>query len=734
MGEVRTVRQDRAALLRATLLAGAALAGLSAPAAAQTAEGDAGAGGTMTLPTLEVTGTAAPEDPRGPVDGYVATRGTTGTKTDTPILETPQSISVITADRMEAIGAIRFQDVLGYTAGVDVANYGSDSRYDFALVRGFDIFTSYYRDGLPLRGNNSWSFWQIENYGLERVELLRGPSSVLYGQSSPGGVLNVISKRPTQEPLREIEVTLGTQSRRQVAADLSGPLDEAGEFTYRLTGLYRDAELFDGDMPDDRIYVAPALTWAPTERTHLTFLANYLGIRAGVYSHGIPEVGTLVPTPAGGHASEATFTGDPEFNQFDQDQWQLGYEFEHRFSEAVQVRQNLRYAELDVDYRHVYPNGYVPVNADPTDPDNYRFLDRSLFGSREHVRSFTLDNQLQLGFDTGFLRHTLLVGLDYQDSTFDQVTSFGLDPNLFDLLAPVYGGPLVLPAPYVDATASLDQTGVYLQDQIRLGERWTLTLGGRFDTAGSDVADHLAGGRTMVEDDAFTGRAGLVYLAPNGLAPYLSYSESFVPTLTFDPVSGTPFAPEKAHQYEVGLRYQPPGRSDLYSLALFDLTRENYITYDVNFVPSQTGEIQVRGLELEATFSPLADLNLILAYTWTPEADVTRSADPSQIGKQANAVPEHKASLWADYGFDFGLDVGLGVRFVGTTRGVNETASIDVPAYTLVDARLAYELQRWRLAVNFRNLADETYIATCSFGSCFYGDGRSVVASLAYRW
>ncbi|KAG1454949.1 hypothetical protein G6F57_015392 [Rhizopus arrhizus] len=247
---------------------------------------EADARGATTLPAVTVTGSA--ESAAGPVDGYLAKRSATGTKTDSTILETPQSISVVSADFIKEIGASRLKESLSYTPGINTSPWGSDSRFDWTIIRGFDAQTpGYYLDGLQLRNNNSWAVWQTEVYGAERIEVLRGPTSVLYGQNGAGGMINVVSKRPTEEPLHEMEVQVGNNARRQVAADFSGPVDEAGKVLYRITGLARDAELPASGLPNDRFYIAPALTIKPSSDTTLTLLSHYLRVRDGILAEDL---------------------------------------------------------------------------------------------------------------------------------------------------------------------------------------------------------------------------------------------------------------------------------------------------------------------------------------------------------------------------------------------------------------------------------------------------------------
>ncbi len=739
---MRTLPLPRQRLLNASLVAafGTAATLWSLSAAAQTTAPAATPSdaqpATSTLPPVTVSADA---EEGNHVSGYLARRSATGSKTDTPIIETPQSISVVTSDRMDAIGATRLRDALGYTPGVNISPYGADSRYDWINVRGFDAYSpGFYQDGLPLRNANSFSVWKTENYGAERIEVLRGPASVLYGLGSPGGVVNQASKRPTEAPIRELQIQYGSNAHRQIAGDFGGALDADGKVLYRITGVLRDAQLPAGKMDDDRTFLAPSLTWKISSDTTLTAYAQIMRNRAGVYVRTRPWAGSLMPSAIGTFIPSALFTGNPHFDRFNQDQELLGYSFEHRFNDTFTFRQNARAGRLRVDYAGLQSPSFATLNPDDEfDPVNFQNLSRSIFSSRESVRAFAMDNQLQADLRSGDWKHKVLVGVDYQHSNFEATSASGGSSPLLNIAYPsYYGGPFELPDPYAMDATRLKQTGLYIQDQIKWRDVWQLTIGGRYDRAESNVFSRLDGTKTDGSDHKFSKRAGLVYLAPNGWAPYLSYTESFNPSSVVNPATKRLFSPETGRQYEAGLRYQPPGTKDSYSLAVFDLRRKNYVSFDANFVPKQTGEISVRGLEFEATTQPIPRMNVTASYSYTPRAIVVASARPEEIGKQATAVPRNQLTLWGDYRFTNGIKVGMGLRYVGATRGNGGGSPIPVRAYTLLDAMIGYDIERWSLALNVRNLTNKTYIANCDTPSqsCYYGDQRKVLATATYRW
>ena len=709
----------------------------SAALAQSSATPEARNNGEQILPTVTVN---ADTDDNGQANRAKALRSTAGSKIDTPIVEVPQSVSVITSDRIQAIGATTVRDALGYTPGINISPYGADSRYDWINIRGFDGYSpGFYQDGLPLRNANTFAVWKVEPYGAERIDVLRGPASVLFGQASPGGVVSVTSKLPTATPIRELQVQYGTHNHKQVAGDFAGALDADGTVLYRIVGLVRDAKLPAGDERNDRTFLAPSLTLKLSSDTTFTAYAQLMRNRAGVYTRVMPIVGSLVPTAIGTRIPSSLFIGNRNFDRFNQDQEQIGYQFEHRFNDTFTVRQNLRAGHMKLDYAGLQSPAFITENPDnPLDPANFRTLSVTPFGSRESVNGFSLDNQLQANLRSGDWKHTILFGIDYQRNRVESTTYSGGSAPTLNIAAPSYpNGPFVPADPYAIDSTRLTQTGIYLQDQIKWGERWALTLGGRYDQARSNYVDRLGGEiKTKIPDNKFTSRAGIVYLAPNGLAPYASYTQSFNPITAINPLTKQPFEPETGRQYEVGMRYQPQGTHDMYSAAIFDLRRRNYVTYDPNFVPYQTGEISSRGLELEASTQIMQRMNLTAAYTYMQRAIVTASATPAQIGKQALAVPRNQLSLWADYRFLNRIKVGMGARYAGSTRGNGGITPVKVPSFTLVDAMIGYDIESWNLALNIRNLINKTYLSNCDgqAQTCYYGDQRTAVATATYRW
>ena len=682
---------------------------------------------TAMLEPVRVTGSI--ESPTGHVDGYVAQRALSGTKTDTPLIETPQSVSVVTSDQIRVIKAGSVADALGYTPGVSSQSPAFSRMVDDLMLRGFNVAagnSGQLRDGLKLQ-SSVYDGGQ-EPYGLERVEVLRGASSVLYGQLSPGGVVNSVSKRPSADTLRELNLDVGSYGRRQVSGDFTGALSEDGAWTYRLTGLARNADNWVDHVPDDRTYLAPALTWQPSAATSLTLLASYQRIRTR-FAAPMPAANTL-----NGQIPRDLFIGEPDFDRYDTDTYTIGYAFEHAFNDRVKLRQSARYFTADGNWDYL---SFGALQA------NGQTLRRGVVSRNEHSYGVATDTSLELKLDGGPLQHTVLAGLDYYRSGYDSHRHSGTVAALADIYHPVYGAVPVLntAADYGINTRS-DSLGLYLQDQIKIQDKWVLVLGGRQDWADTDQTNYANGAKTRLRDTATTGRVGVVYLADNGLAPYVSASQSFAPTIGVDR-AGNAFKPTKGTQYELGLRYEPPGGNMLYSAAVYDLTQTNALTSDPADATYsvQSGRARSRGLELEAK-ARLGAMNLTASYAYT-DARTTRSTVPSLVDQRIALVPLHSASVWADYNLTAagvpGLTLGAGVRYASSTNLPGYPAN--VPGQFLVDALAAYDfgaldpaMSGLSLTLNARNLFNRGYLACAGATGCRYGDPRTLYATLSYRW
>lgn len=691
-------------------------------------------GGTVSLDTIEVQGERA----NGPVDGYVARRSESATKTDTPLIETPQSVTVVTRDQMDDQGVQSVSQALRYSASVLGETRLSMGRYDSVFIRGFGGsggsagFVNML-DGLRLQRGVNFLVPTVEPWGLERVEVIRGPASVIFGQLKPGGLIEMVSKRPRDVAHGEVQLQFGSFQRRQLAFDIGGPVTPDKTILYRIVGLGRAADTQVDFTREERLYIAPSVTFQPNAATSLTLLTSFQrDPETGFYGF-IPSVGTALPNRNGKIRSNF-FPGEPSYEGYSRNHLTAGYAFEHRFNDVFSVRQNVRYSDLESRNRTV---AAASLGADQ------RTLTRRVTASNEKARTFGIDNQLQADFRTGALSHKVLFGVDGYWSDGTAFTGAGGTVQTLDAFNPVYGRtPFAVPA--IPGTSQVaQQYGVYIQDQIKL-DRLSLVVGGRFDRAMARTRNMTNGALTKQDDTANTGRVALMYNFDSGVAPYASYSTSFepVPGTTF---GGVAFKPTEGEQYEAGFKYQPPGMNAFLQAAVYQLTQTNVQVADLANpgFQIQTGEVRARGLEVEARATVFDNLDLVAAYTFT-DAEVTKSTGVD-LHKRPTVVPRHMASLWAHYTFRSGLFAGLGlgagVRYVGKGAG-DPGNTFFTDDYALVDAAISYDLgvanaamKGWKVQVNAQNLFDKEYVAGC-YGTvqCSFGLRRTVLATLSYRW
>ena len=694
---------------------------LAMPAAAQVLSGDQQSAGKP-IPAMD----AARKDMIVTAPRFVPEGAVTATKTHAPLIETPQSVSVVTRDQIDLLDFIDVQQAVRYTAGIVGENYGPDLRYDFLTVRGF--IPVEYIDGLQAPVSASISNVGVDLYGFQSLDILKGPSAVLYGSTPPGGIYNLVSRRPDAQFGGEIEGKYGTDDFRQVAGTVTGPL--ADGVTARLTGLYRDRDSQTDFVTDKRIYIAPAVTFRLDPRTTLTALAYYQFDRVNNDTNGfLPVLGVLQPNPAG-QVSRGINLGEPGYNFYNRDQYSAGYELIHRFSDRLTFTQNARYGQYQENSRVVYATG---LEADD------RTVDRSNFPFKDGVHQFTLDSRLDGRLDTGPVRHELLLGVDYRDYREQSAFGFASAPSI-DLFHPVYGAPIVEPSFSPSTNQRLRQVGLYGQDQAHYGG-FILTLSGRQDwTATKNYG--LAGAPTT-DQDRFSYRVGGTYVTPSGVAPYVSYSTSFQPQVG-QTRTGAAFDPSEGDQVEVGVKYDartlPHDVRLLATAAAYQLHQTNILTPDpVNTAFNvETGEARVRGVELELVTRLRDALSVSASYTYA-DAEITKSNVPGQVGAGLFGQPRHKVSAFSDYtvqtGPLAGLGFGGGVRYItdspGALPGPFTPVVYETGRAVLFDGLIRYSYGKTRLSVNGSNLADKRYAGRCTGPvGCFFAQGRQVIATL----
>ena len=699
---------------------------------------------------VDASASAPQESAWGPAPTIAAKRSATGTKTDTPIEKNPQSISVVTRQEMDIHQPASVKEALGYTPGVTVASRGASNTYDFVIIRGFSsvgLNQNNYLDGLKLQGD-FYNDAVIDPYMLERVELMRGPTSVLYGKSSPGGIVSMVSKRPTTEPLREVQFKMGTDSLFQTGFDFSDALDDSGTFSWRLTGMARSNNEQQINAEQKRYAIAPSFTWRPDDKTNFTFLSYFQNEPETGYYGWLPKEGTVQPLPNGGHLP-TSFNEGATNNTYSRNQKMVGYSFEHGFNDTFTVRQNLRFSEMKTAQKSAYGTGLCNNSMNAynaycqalTAAEQSHYLGRGTIVDHERLQNFSVDTQLQSKFATGEVSHTLLTGVDFMRMRNDISALYGnaasLDLNNLPSMTEVDFGTA---EPY--QLNESKQTGIYVQDQAEW-DRWVFTFGGRYDWSKQATTVRSDNGYVERNDHQFTWRGGINYLFDNGISPYFSYSQSFEPNaFSLYSVPRVAYAPSKGEQYEAGVKYVPKDMPVVLTGAVYQLTKTHNLMADPNNALNQVpaGEVRSRGVELEAKAAVTPSVNVTASYTYT-DAEYTK--DTTMKGNTPAQVPKHMASLWGDYTFNSGplsgLTLGTGGRLIGSSYG-DPANSFKVGSAAVMDAVVKYDLGRFgmygsSIALNVNNLLDREYVASCfeTYG-CFWGAERQVVATATFRF
>ncbi|CAM0555625.1 TonB-dependent siderophore receptor [Vreelandella titanicae] len=694
----------------------------------------------------EILVTAEREGPLGPDAGYRANRSMTGTKTDTPISETPRSVSSVTRNMIEDQGAQTLSDILMYIPGVSPVSYGVHDALagDIFRIRGVnarDYGYGTYRDGLRVQPNAYTT--SAEPYGLERVEVIKGPTSVLYGENVPGGLVNLVSKRPTDTPQGEVNLSYGSHDRRQASMDVSGPLTDDGSVRGRMVVLVRDADTQTDNVSDDRIYLAPSIAFDLSDRDTLTLLAQYQKDDTELQT-GLPAAGTLLKHP-NGQLDTSHSLGHPDWDVFDREFWSAGYEYEHLFNEQWSFRQNARYLSASTIRKEIWwsfpPAGFAGAAGDGYDS----FLAAYGRDRDDNTYMASIDNQLVGHFDAGGWENTVLFGAGYDRSSYDAQQFISQRPDEFvmiDIFDPEWTSPPKTSTRATDAELKQDLAGVYSQIQAKR-DGWIGMLGGRYDWAESQIDDRVnRDGSFEVTDREFTWQAGVMYQFDNGVSPYMSYATSFVPVQQVQSESNSPFEPITGQQVEAGFKYEPENHDVMYTLAYYELQKENDVTYSDGGVARQIGETESKGVELEARGDVTDNLSVSASYAYT-DARITEDAGSYVEGKQMVSIPRHQGAVWANYQFHGdslldGLETGLGVRYLGSSYGYPESTygTVKTESTTLVDMTLGYQFNpNWRASVNARNLLGKDYIAECNnAGRCYWGSERSVIGTVSYKW
>jgi iron complex outermembrane receptor protein len=656
----------------------------------------------------------------------VAEKAAVATKTDTELDEIPQSVSVVDAELARSRGADTLQDALRYTAGVTAEPYGLDPRADGFFVRGLDAQQT--QDGFRRLYNYS-PLPRVDVYAIDRIEVLRGPASVLYGQGTTGGLINAVSKRPSLRDAFETSVRFGSFDHAELRMDMTAGLGANDTVAARLVTVARDAELPTRGLPNNRLLVAPSLTWFIGDATRLTWLGQFQRDDTASAQQFLPYM--AVKGLRGEKLDDVRlFIGDLKHDGLDARQNTNTLLFEHDFAQRWSLSAKLRDSHARTDFVQIYVDSF----SNPTDPfvpgAPGRTVTRLYYGVAPVMRSQQADAGLQGTFETGAVEHSLLFGVDYARFKQHSRSAYGYITPI-DLDNPVSTG-VVAPEYFDEPDQRARQLGFYAQDQMRIGERLTWVVGGRHDKVNVDTE---SAPETRLSET--TWRTGLVYEIAPGISPYASYSESFTPVQGVD-FYGDPFEPLRGDQIEAGVKWMP-SRSFALTVAAFRMEEQNRLTNDPENISNtiQTGRVRSQGGELEALYSGDNGWTVTGAASFT-DVEVLESSFDYEEGRQLNDVPRRLASLWVDKRLELGggaLSLGAGARYVGSTTSYGETTTIHSADYTLFDLRAEYAQGPYFARLNVNNVADRQVFAPCrALGDCFTGMPRTVLAEFGLRY
>ncbi|MEH1847894.1 MAG: TonB-dependent siderophore receptor [Nostoc sp.] len=634
----------------------------------------------------------------GEQDGYRVPDASTATKTDTPRRNIPQAIQVVPQQVLRDQGATNFYDAFRNVPGISQSGVSSRAIFQSLVIRGFTAYNTL-RDGLY---DLSGEFLGYDAAIVDRIEVLKGPASVLYGQGGIGGTINYVTKQPLSQPFYEVQGTIGSFDTYRGAIDLSGPLNDSKTLLYRLNLGAQTSDSFVDFLDTQRYVVAPKLTWLISNKTALTLKFEYIDEKKSLFDTGIPAIGSVLPNP-NGDIPRGRYLGEPGGKNNDRI-FRVGYNLEHNFSENWQLR-------------NAFQAAYVRLDRDATSTNTLQNDNRTVTrsGGIQDFQNdyYSLDTYVVGKFATGSIQHQLVTGFALTRLNTYTYNTFGPATSL-DVFNPVYGRPQTTPTPVFISTFKGDALGIYIQDQISLFENLKLLVGGRFDIANQTGVDLLTSTTDFQQQEVFSPRVGVVYQPIPPISLYASYSRAFVPTQNV--FSTVIPQPESGTQYEVGIKADLSNRLSA-TLAFYDLARTNVQTTDPSnpLLLIQTGKQRSRGIEFDLSGEILPGWNIFAGYAYTDariEEDKTFPKD-----NFLNNVPKHGFNLWTTYeiqkGSLQGLGFGLGLFYTGERQG-DLFNTFELPSYLRTDAAIFYKRDQFRVGLNFKNLFDVDYFESAN--------------------
>ncbi|VVO09821.1 Ferrichrome outer membrane transporter/phage receptor [Pseudomonas fluorescens] len=672
------------------------------------------------LQATSITGTADYETAQGPVQGYHATRSASATRTDTSIHETPQSISVVSKDVVEDIGATRLQDALDYAGGVGRANnFGGQGLTTFT-VRGFTT-GEFYRNGFPI--NRGYPNMPDANT-IERLEVLRGPATMLYGRGDPGGTFNVVSKQPLAEPTVTLGSQLDDQGMQRATLDASGPLDEQGRLAYRLNVVGEGGETFRDHVETERYGVTPVITWQATDDTKVIFEGDFMR-----NNHPLDR-GLTRFTNQKGTASRDTFWGDKDVGKLHNDNNMAQLRFEHLLNDNWTLGGGFQWLDGTLQGNAIEANSLAADGHTLNRNFNYRKLEWT-----------DKDAQLNLTghFSTGAFDHTLLTGVEFEDYDYKSIIQRSSAAYTSDVFNPVYGKP----RPALTSTPTHDKENLktysaFIQDQVALTERLKVLAGARFERFEHEYETYVAGGKNWkASDNSVTPRVGAIYDLTDTLAIYADAARSFKPN-TGASSGGVGFEPEKGKSYEMGIKWEGLDRQLSVDAAIYQIDKKNVLTTDPLDPNSKVaaGQVRSRGFDLNVAGNLTPEWRVIGGYAYV-DAEVTKD-NTIRVGSRLANIPRNSFSLLNVYEFQDGslkgLGLGAGAKYVDERVGQTSNTPFSMDAYAVVDLLSYYKVNdKVRLNLDVKNLFNRDF-EEGAFGN-FYaypGEPRTVQVGIAY--
>ncbi|MGZ4969987.1 MAG: TonB-dependent siderophore receptor [Methylobacter sp.] len=650
--------------------------------------------------------------------GYSVSNASTGTKTDTPLFDTPISVQVVPKAVIDDQQAIGLENTLKNVSGV-AKNWGfgadgNENIYIRGFANGVNSQGNIYRDGV-LTPNTP-----ISLANAERVEVLKGPSAMLYGRAQPGGLVNIVTKRPKTDAYYSLQQQFGSYDTYRTLLDATNKITQDGSLAYRINYEHLDTNTFRNNHPNTRDFVAPSLTWKITDKTQLDLDFMYQNVKA-VTDSGIPydlQLSGVIPGKI-----PLNFSGNEPTDYANKESYTGGVTLTHDFNKDWKVRAKYSTHNQDTAIAQTSSN----ANAD-------------LLGNLQRGFQKTTDNfDNQYGtiditghFATGPFKHAVLIGSDYYHSVEKSRSSVNMAAPTINVFNPQYGF-TGFDLPLVNGNnVTNDWYGIYAQDQISLWDQWHLLMGGRFDNAKTSRYNLQGIANNHTDTDNFSPRIGLLYQPVSWLGAYVNYVNGFNAFNPGIPLNGSSFEPERSKEMEFGLKGEWLDGRLRSTLAFFELTKTNIksqLPAPFNNFYSTTGAARSQGIEFDLQGQLTDDWNVIGTYTYMDATVIAGNDSPfSGVGKAGNRlenIPRSAASLWSTYDFSRfgaqGFSAGAGVYLVGDRSG-NVDNSFNIPGYARVDSMLKYRHKvgpsNVTVQFNIENLLNKEYMASSNgFGN-----------------